>query len=169
MGIYTSHTKLAQTCIWGSVAGCATLLYILQFIYDRRWIEYDFAYYAVVSYFATALMLMLFAIFSRVDALYLSFLRGGRRLSRDQLTFVLSSIYLGSLLLFWIAFYFVVPDLREHVRQFLDYGSIRRLLGAYCIIPLVLSLVALLVSNVLAIGRGTRISKRDERISKIVR
>jgi hypothetical protein len=160
VGIYTSHTKLAGTCIWGSAAGFVVLLYILDYLFHVKRIDYQSFYYAVVLYFTASLVLMLYAIFYRVDALYLSFLRAGRRLSSVQFTLMLTSIYMGSLLMFGIGFYFVVPDVPEHVRRFLDHGSIRMLVGEFCMIPLLVSLVALLVSNVLAIHRGVRICKR---------
>lgn len=160
MGIYTSHTKLAGTCIWGSAAGFVVLLYILDYLFHEKMIDYQSVYYAVVLYFTASLVLMLYAIFSRVDALYLSLLRAGRRLSSVQFTLMLTSIYMGSLLLFGIGFYFVVPNVPEHVRRFLDHGSIRMLVEEFCMIPLLVSLLALLVSNVLAIHRGVRICKR---------
>lgn len=48
-----------------------------------------------------------------------------------QLTLVLASTYIGSLLLFGIGFYFIASDFHEHVRRFLDYGSIRTLVGEF--------------------------------------
>lgn len=167
MGVYTSHTKLVRSCIWGSVAGFVILLYLINPIYRRVCIDYEFFYPAIVLYFIAALVLLLCVIFSRVDALYLSFLRGGRRLSCVQLTLVLGSTYIGSLLLFGIGFYFMASDFQEHVRRFLDNGSIRTLVGEFCMIPLLLSIVAVLFSNIIAIYRGVRICKRDDGSSVI--
>lgn len=167
MGVYTSHTKLVQSCIWGSVTVFFILLYLIDLICRGVGIDYEFFYHVTVLYFIAAFVLLLCVIFSRVDALYLSFLRGGRRLSRAQLTLVLASTYIGSLLLFGIGFYFMASDFQEHVRRFLDYGSIRTLVGEFCMIPLSLSIVAVLVSNVIAIYRGVRICKRDDGSSVI--
>jgi hypothetical protein len=166
VGVYTSHTKLAGACIWGSAAGFIVLLYILYYLFHVGRIDYDVFYKTVILYVVSSIFLMFCAIFSRVDALYLSFLRAGRRLSGEQFALILSSIYGGSLILFGVGFCFVAPDFPELVRQFADYGLIKRLVGAFSMAPLLLSLVALLVSNVLAIYRGVRICKRknDSRI-----
>lgn len=162
MGVYTSHTKSVQLCIFGSVAVFVMLLYIFNVIYGGTGVNFDFFYHAVVLYFIAAFILSLCVIFSRVDALYLSFLRGGRRLSRAQLALVLASVYLGSLLLFGIVFYFMALDFQQHIRLFLDSGSIRTLVGEFCMIPLLLSILAVLVSNIIAIYRGVRICKKDD-------
>lgn len=35
MGVYTSHTKLVQSCLWGSVAVFFMLLFIINIIHGK--------------------------------------------------------------------------------------------------------------------------------------
>lgn len=135
MRVYDKYISSARLVLLGAFLPLLALSLFIRYTYGNHLASFETCYLVIVSYFIISTISMCYVTFSRIDVLYLYFLRRCRKLSRSQLVFFLLYIYIGYSVMLALAAYAVFADFRTPVREFLDGGSIRNILAPFGVIP----------------------------------
>jgi len=162
---FEKYIGSAKLVLLGAFPPLLAISLFIRYIYNNRVASFDTCYFTIVSYFVISAILMCFVTFSRIDVLYLYFLRRCRKLSRWNLVFFLLYIYIGYSVALVLVAIVVFADFRAPIREFLDGGSIRNILAPFGMIPFSVMWACVAASNLLAVRRNIRMSKKDSAFS----